>query len=208
VRAAGRFTAKLMLTGAALGALAGFFGDRLEHAVLPWFKLVIAAIDRDHRVESLALVRLAAGPTVQLVVSRQRWVVVGARALEPDARARATAQTRSGNIRLAVVLSAAAALAAWPWRRRGWLLRLVLLPLPVALALAADIPVLLVGEIHRLYLGAFDHAGWSVATLWSDLLLGGARYVLPLVWGAGLAWLIEAARLSRAAPGGAPDGRH
>ncbi len=175
---------RLSIWAAVLAGLLVALGPAVEEAVLPCLRTALSIVDPDHRIEHLSLLATQTGRVVQLTVTRQRYVFVGDRALEPNAAATAMASTLSGGVRLTLVLVLASAFAHQTsgWPARG--VQVLLAAMAALLSLALDVPLLLASEIHHLYLRAHDPLGWSPLRAWSNFMLDGGRHVVPLVLGA------------------------
>jgi hypothetical protein len=168
---------------AVLTGLLTAIGPAVEEALLPWLAATLRVVDPEHRVEHLALRDTPAGRVVELTVTRQGYVFVGDRALEPNPSLTATASTLVGGVRLTLVLVLASALAhgAAGWLARG--LQLLLACVAALLCLALDVPLLLAAAIEHLYLQAFDPLAGSALQAWSAFMLGGGRHAVPMVLG-------------------------
>jgi hypothetical protein len=182
---------RFRLGSAVLAGLLVATGPAVERAVLPLLATALRFIDPDHRIEHLVLHDTAAGRVVELTVTRQRYVFVGGRALEPNPMLTATASTLAGSVRLTLVLVLAGAFA---FPISGWLARAVqflLAGVATLLALALDVPMLLAAATHSLYLNAFDPLSWTPLQAWSDFMLGGGRQIVPLALGGSAALLSQ-----------------
>jgi hypothetical protein len=174
---------RFCLLAIALGALLWAYGRQVEDAALPALRGMISLVDANHRIERLELLDQPLGRTLQLTVTRARYVFVGDQLIEPHPTATAQARTLVGALQLTLALVLVSA-AAWPaqgTRERLW--RTVATALALWAAVLLDIPLLLSAELWRLYLGAYAPGRWSALVAWSDFMLEGGRYLVPIALG-------------------------
>ncbi|TAL26324.1 MAG: hypothetical protein EPO01_02140 [Aquabacterium sp.] len=178
---------RMALAAALLLPACVLHGERIVQSLLPFFAEVFSRVAVDFRLLGLAVVREGADTVVQATVMWRHFMVVNGRVMQPDPQATAHASTLLAHA-LQAPLAALVAACAWPVGRAGGVRTAVevaargacLLPL-LALLLAADLPLVLAGELWGLVLEVLDPSAWSALVAWKDFLQGGGRHALGLL---------------------------
>ncbi len=173
--AALRFVLALLV----LLALNHAYAKSLTEALLPLIRWEIAQLDDDYRVLVLALSRQGADTVIRLDVGLAHDIVVGARVLPTDPRARANVSTLAGHITQAALLCLAVILALPARGAMEYPLRAPVACAGLALLLLVDVPFVLWAELWDIHSSALDPGRVSLL-LWRDFLQGGGRFVLGL----------------------------
>jgi hypothetical protein len=186
-------TMLLLLSALAFAAQRGL----VEHLLAPW-RLVVEALEPDFRVVDLRAQTSGTEQQINLVVTPARVIVVGGRAVAPDASAQAQASTPRGAVWLLLSVYLAT-LVAWPVARpaREWPLRAALgLPLLLALLLL-DVPITLLGPLRAVIVDTLSPGQQDLWTLASQFLRSGGRYLVAIAGATGVCLLSQATLSTR-----------
>ena len=206
-----RQTAVTLATGALLLTLLVVFGDSAVRALQPAMQAVFEHCVPEFKVLSFGLQRERADDVVQVLVSRQRYVVLGGQAIEPNSRGTATASTLLLQTLFGPLLALWVSLA-WPIpnpRRRmhqstqtptgsrvqraglrsslpltaRLVMRLTLAFVLAVMLAVVDTPVVLGAQLWALMVDHFTPGNSSPLIALSAMLQGGGRYALGLAAG-------------------------
>jgi hypothetical protein len=186
-----RDAARALIAGAlALAMLLGL-GDAVVRAASPILQQVFEHLMPEFRVLTFGVDHERADRVMRVTVTRQKYVLMGGRAIEPNAQGNANASTLALQTLFGPLLALWVAMSwplrlpwlSWPyWRLLATRLALAL---PPALALGLlDTPVVLAAELWALMLEHFSPGETSALVLAADVLQRGGRLALGLAIGA------------------------
>lgn len=186
--------AAALLVLAALGV--ALQASLVTQLLAPW-RTVIELLEPDFRVIDLRSRSDGVEPVVEVTVGPARVIVVGSRAIAPDASARAQASTPRGAVWVLLSLFLAT-LLAWPTkasRHEWWMRALIGLPL-LGTLLLLDVPIGLLGPLRAVIVDSLSPGSQDLWVMGSRFLRGGGRYLLAIAMAA-LACLLVQAWLQR-----------
>lgn len=201
---------RTLATGGVLVALLIGVGPASVRAALPALQAMFEKLVPEFSVVRFGPERESADRVLRIEVTRQRYVLLGGVAIEPNARGTANASTLALQTLFGPTLALWVALA-WPAGvgRLRWVtepaLRLALALPPCLMLGLLDTPVVLAAELWKIMIDYFAPAEFSPLVAAGRALQRGGRYALGLAIGA--AAVATAQRLLRAAPAGARPSR-
>lgn len=192
---------RVLLVLASSAALALPLQQRLVDGLLPAWRVAIEHLEPDFKVTDLRSSSGPPRPSIDLTVTPARYMIVGARAIAPDAAAQARSSTPRGAVWLVVTVFATG-LAVWPLRfgarEMAWRL-LAGLPLLAALLLV-DVPLALVGPLRAMLVETLDPHGWHPWVTASAFMRGGGRVMLSLLAASAVCLCVQVAMRRPATP--------
>jgi len=176
-------------TGLLLLALLWRWGEASVRTLLPALQSVFEHCVPEFKVLAFGLDHEQVDRVLRVEVTRQHYVVLGGRAIEPNSLGSAQASTLALQTLFGPLLALWVALAwpsAGPWRRglmvRG--LRLSLAALPAVMLAVLDTPVVLAAQLWQLMVDHYAPGDTSALIAASAVLQGGGRFALGLAAGA------------------------
>jgi hypothetical protein len=182
----------------ALAALGFMLQARLVNGLMEPWSAVIEWLEPDFHVVDLRARSAGAEHVVEVTVGPARVIVVGSRAIAPDASARAMAATPRGAVWVMLSLYLAT-LLAWPLQHaaRECVLRALVGAPVLAALLLLDIPVSLLGPLRAVIVDSLSPGSSDLWVTASHFLRGGGRFLVAAGTAAAVCLAVQAA-LTRA----------
>ena len=172
-----RLSIIFLLTYTVLLSLSPQWNLAYARLVLPLYAQLVALIDPDFEPVSLMIVFQNKQWVYQLITKTGPLYSIGVQPIAPGIKITSTTVIGNQFVHLLLVLPI---LLAWPGFTAYQKIGLLAVALPFLLILeSVDVPFLLIGSVHSLFLANFNKPAWdSFAVLWMNFLNNGGRQAL------------------------------
>ncbi len=194
-----RLALRLGLASALVLASAYFFSRDAVRLLLPLLSSTLGAVASDYKILRFEFVDDRHNASIGALARLEHTLVLGGRAIVPDAQSVVGAGTTIGTV-LQPVCVALVLVLAWPARWRELLLRLAITAPLLAAVLLLDTPLSMAAWLWEAQLRMHEPDRFSPLVGWNVFLNGGGRLALGLV-AATLAIVLARRLASPSAPG-------